>query len=272
VWKSLHRLRDGFPCRLAASLVGDFGDYALEVDGLYLTGSLIHRPYLWGLYEGRGEPYMAHLFRESLRPGMTVCDLRSYIGYYGLMAGRIVGAHGKVFAFEPDPHNFAYLLRKIQANACAGAVVPFQTAVTRERGRAPFFIGKGDRSRSSLYWKKVGIHRIPVDTVCLDEFFGDPGARVDVVKMDIEGAELHALRGMERVLARSPNVTLFVECNPPALRTSPASPHQLVDALQRLGFPPRIIDEGARQSLPVTPDIEKVDSINLLCRKGNPPS
>ena len=79
--------------------------------------------------------------------------------------------------------------------------------------------------------------RYRVRTVAIDDCLDQLGiARVDIVKMDIEGAELAALRGMRRTIARSPDLALVMEYNPSALRAFGHEPAAALDEARALGF------------------------------------
>ncbi len=242
-------------------------DVKISVDGLSLCGSILHRGYLWSLREGTRESFMSHLFKMVCRPGMVVCDIGSYLGYYALLAAQRVGEAGKVYAFEPDPHSFAYLQRNIRANHLEYIIVPVQKAVADRSALLTFYIGEGDRSRSSLFWHEGKGRTITVECVSLDEFFHDM-PRVNVIKLDIEGGEVKALRGMERLLSRSPEVVMFVECNPRALEAAGDNAAQLLETLWGFGFHIAVIDERTRALRPVSPEIERVKYVNLLCQRG----
>lgn len=252
--------------RRVASLL--LGDITIQVNGLSLTGSVLHRGYLWSLREGKREAYMAELFKSVVKPGMVVCDIGSYIGYYALLAAQRVGIEGKVYAFEPDPHSFAYLQRNIRTNHFDQIVIPIPKAVADQSALLTFYISEGDRSGSSLFQYKGKGQEITVECVSLDEFFQEMPASVSVIKMDIEGAEVKALKGMERVLSRSPEVVMFVECNPRALEAAGDDVTQLLEMLRGFGFHIAVIDEQARTLRPVSPEIEKVKYVNLLCQRG----
>jgi len=66
----------------------------------------------WGFFE----KYETKLFKKSIKRGMVVLDIGANIGYYTLLAARLVGDEGKVFAFEPDPYNYSLLRKNIEAN------------------------------------------------------------------------------------------------------------------------------------------------------------
>ena len=119
---------------------------------------------------------------------------------------------------------------------------------------------------------------VEVECTTVDEYLG--GQSVDVVKIDIEGAETLALRGMRSTLENSPLVKLFVELEPERARSAGSSPDALVDELQDLGFDVFVIDEGSRRLILVerSRDVEELISplsyfqtghyVNLYCIKG----
>lgn len=254
--------------RLARRILGlVIRGITIQLDGLVLTGSVRHRGYLWQLQDGTHGAYMARLFRGVLRPGMVVCDIGAHIGYYSLLAAQCIGPGGKVFAFEPDPASFTFLTRNVEANHFASSIViPIPKAVSDRSGYMPFYLHEDDRTRSSLFWHEEGAPHILVECVSLDDFFADTG-RVDVIKMDIEGGELQALKGMERTLARSGTVTMFVECNHKALQAAGGDAWQLVTMLRHMGFTVQVIDEKAMELRPVSSELDRIKYVNLLCQR-----
>jgi hypothetical protein len=86
--------------------------------------------------------------------------------------------------------------------------------------------------------------------------------------MDIEGGELRAIHGMHAVIGRaSDDLTMFVECNPGALRAARGSASGLVGRLSSLEFEVKIIDERNQRLVSVGPDIEALKSVNLYCTR-----
>lgn len=256
--------------RLGRAILSTFvRTLTIEIDGLSLSGSIHHRGYLWSLRKGVREAYMAELFKQVLRPGQVVCDIGSYIGYYALLAAQRVGNFGKVFAFEPDPLNFVYLCLNVKTNHFENAVMTVQKAVSDKSGRFDFYLYGGDRSRSSLFGGRGSARKIQVEAVSLDDFLDDR-VSVDIVKMDIEGGEVRALKGMGRLLNRSPWVTMFVECNPKALQCAGSSAKELFQILGDYGFRVLVIDEIAKcLRMPNIGAIEGVKYVNLFCQRPN---
>lgn len=250
---------------LVRSLLGD--TFTVEVDGLRLFGSLEHRHYLWALRDGRQEPYTTELFKAAVKSGMTVCDIGAFIGYYALVAAQRVGSAGRVYAFDPDPISAAFLARNIAHNGMTEIVRAVAAAISSTSGDATFYTHGGDRSRNSLFPDHAAeAASAPVRAYSLDEFLGED-RRVDVIKMDIEGGEVHALDGMERTLRSSRDIVMFVECSPRALRAAGADAETLVARLRALGFEVMVIDEGRRELAPVAALTDAIKYVNLRCHR-----
>jgi len=116
-----------------------------------------------------------------------------------------------------------------------------------------------------------------VQSVKLDDFLGRE-AKVDIVKLDIEGGELAALEGMESLLKRSNHVKMFVECNSSMLEVAGSNVEQLLEKLYAFGFEVKVInDEFGKLEMA---DPEKILSmarhsttptwsINLYCQEAD---
>ncbi len=140
------------------------------------------------LVEGRYEPLQTRVIASLLRPGMQVADIGANIGYYTLLAAGAVGPSGHVWAFEPETSNYDLLLCNIRENKLEN--------VTAE----PKAVGAG-AGTASLYLSSVnfGDHRLSpsaeprrslaVSVCSLDDYFRTRDVALDLVKMDIQGAE-----------------------------------------------------------------------------------
>ena len=172
-------------------------------------------------------------FARHVRPGMRVVEAGANLGVFTVLLSKLVGAEGKIFAFEPDPALHAALLKTLQRNGVTN-VVPIQRALgsrTARLGLKTFGLNSGD---NRLCDDAAETGATPVDVVTMDESLA--GERVDFVKLDVQGWELEALRGMSRILTENPRVALFVEFWPFGLRRAGCAPADLVAFLRENHF------------------------------------
>src|SRR5580704_6835705 len=165
----------------------------------WIPESAIHRCWM-GWYERDKQ----HLVANEVLRGSTFYDIGANVGFYTLLASACVGA-GRVVAFEPLPRNLKYLRRHVELNRINNVTV-LDVAVSDKNQVLHFhaektgFMGRLSDDDSEL----------PVESISLDALIGDGKIPPpDYIKMDIEGAELLALRGAEQVL-RMRRPTIFL--------------------------------------------------------------
>jgi len=219
--------------------------------------------------QGNGcwEPAETAIFRGLVKPGMTVVDIGANIGYYSLLALSLVGASGKVYAFEPSVDIYETLKRNIEVNEGKN-VTPICKAVTDKAGFINFYLSPSPSNNSISGKGKY----ISVPCTTLDNELA--GVKVDVIKMDIEGAEALALAGMHSVIKNNPNLVLLTEVYPLGLEATGSSLELYVTELLQW-FEVNLIDEKKHQLIPCE-SLEKVQEIMLkksllvlVCKGGN---
>jgi FkbM family methyltransferase len=152
---------------------------------------------------------------------MCFYDLGAHIGFYSLMASKIVGSDGRVYSLEPDPDNFQICRETVTRNSLTNVEVD-QFAVWERDELVRFHRQVGNRmsgglevpSRSRIGWVE---EELSVQGFCLDSFAKDR-MPPDVVKMDVEGAEQYALRGASELLATSAAIWFIEIHNTVALK------------------------------------------------------
>ncbi len=188
--------------------------------------------YTWDDHESE----VTQLLLRLLRKGMTFVDAGAHLGYYTLLASRLVGDEGKVFAFEADPNYCDFIERSVKLNE-ANNVRIVNKAIGSDSGVVTLFSDPRGAS-GNLYralasdWKPVLI-----DATTLDAFFeqeGWPG--VHVMKMDIEGSETSAIHGMSKLARRNRDLRLITEFAPRCLEDAEVAPVELFSAISQLGF------------------------------------
>lgn len=188
--------------------------------------------------EGVVEKAETEEFLRLVKPGMTVVDLGANIGYYTVLAAKLVGEAGRVHAFEPDADNLALLRANVELNAAKNVTV-HPCAAGEAKGTLTFYLSRESPTRHSVVAPPddPGAKDAPsrqVDVVAVDEALA--GAEADVLKMDIEGGELAALKGMKRLLASARLKTVFIEVNRPYLTARGIDPEDVLRPLTAAGF------------------------------------
>jgi FkbM family methyltransferase len=183
------------------------------------------------------EPHVAAALRASLRPGMTFLDVGANIGYFTLLAARLVGAGGRVLAIEPFQQNVKLLVQSLRSNRFDHVEI-FPIAAS-DRAELLTFDNVG--SNGQVFTLPTEARMLMATTVVygmrLDDVLRDV-VHVDVVKIDIEGAEHRAVAGARRLLERWRPIILS-EFSPPGLAAVSA-----IDARSYLEA--LLIDDGYR--------------------------
>lgn len=214
-------------------------------------------------FMGYYEPQETALVRHLLRPGMTFADVGANWGYFTLLGASIVGPAGRVVACEPHPSLYRSLEQNVALNNFTWAV-PLRVAVADAEGEtnlAGFEHGSTNRGVSRLSGEAVP--RAPnyrVRTASLSSILDAQGVgRVDLVKMDIEGAEAAALSVMDGELKRARYRSILLELHPVALREQGVDAKSLVEKLLGFGYRAWRLDHSqaafrrAAYSLPASP-------------------
>ena len=183
---------------------------------------------------GTHEPVCTRIYLQHLRKGDHVLDVGSNLGYYALLAGRAIGPTGRVLGFEPAGDVFSVLERNVLRSGLANIQV-FPWAIS-DRSEPIEFYGSEIPSWGSLIHEKDLLQAKPTTVQAkrlddlLDEF---PEFRPTMLRMDVEGGELMALEGAQRLL-RKHRPRIFVEIHPFAFEWERA--HQALVQLRDLGY------------------------------------
>jgi FkbM family methyltransferase len=157
----------------------------------WIIGSAIHRCWL-GFYEYEKQEWIS----REVRPNSVFWDIGANVGFYSLLASKLV-VSGKVFAFEPAPRNLLYLREHLTLNRVTNVEV-LAIAVSDKNGISSF---KTEETGFMGHLSDSGQTIVP--TATLDSLVEEGKVLPhDYVKMDIEGAELPALRGAARTFQR----------------------------------------------------------------------
>jgi FkbM family methyltransferase len=230
----------------------EYGRLRLQADDAFITPYLV-RDKVWEAGE------TANL-AEYLQPGMTFVDIGAHVGYFSVLAARIVGPDGRVYAFEPAPRNYELLLANVWLNGLRNTVC-FPWAIADAMAIVDLHLSPTNTGDNRIDAGEAGWEAIPVRAAALDAI-GAIVETVHVVKIDVQGAEDRAIRGMEGLLAASPSVKVSAEFWPYGIRRSGGDPRGVLDYYRGLGFTVRVQNADVRGVKTLT-DEEIFD----LCRE-----
>jgi len=214
---------------------------------------------LWKL--GLLEQFEYALIQKLCRPAMMVVDIGANIGFHTLQLAQAVGAEGQVWAFEPDPSNFKTLLLNLRANH-ASNVTAVDAAVGAKSEMISLYQSNVHHGDHRIYpTRDVERNCISIQALALDEYF-DAFQKIDLIKMDIQGAEGLALSGMKNLLARNPNLSIFMEFWPAGIRQTGYSPLSLLTELADRGYRVFEIKENEKRLSPVRDFADFISSIS----------
>lgn len=187
-------------------------------------------------------------FFRALQPGQVVLDIGANIGYFTLLFARGVGPKGHVYAFEPGPKSFKTLAKNIEVNGYQNVTL-VNKAVSHTTGTTTLYIcrsGESDNRITDTVRCTDSYDQMEMPTVKLDDFFLGNSCPIDLIKMDIQGAEYLALKGMTNLLARNPQVRLVLEYAPAGLELTVRTADFLA-FIRGLGF--RVFDLPERRAM-----------------------
>lgn len=223
--------------------VADFQIYVRANDNF--IGATIER---WQSYE----PHVSRVLSGLLSRGKTFVDVGANIGFFSLLAAERVGRAGRVLSFEPNPDNCDLLRMSATANGFEDIIAIHNVAVAERKGQLQFTapaIDSNGRVVNTAEAASGNVETFTVEAVTLDDALADVG-RVDVIKMDVEGSEARAWRGMQEVVRRHKPVITF-EFSPIQLRhTSEVDPVEFLEEMQSTYNLFIILPQGATAAAP----------------------
>jgi FkbM family methyltransferase len=201
----------------------------------------LHARFL-GMIFGGYEPELARVMAGQVKPGAMILDLGAHVGFHTLMLSRRAGSAGRVLAVEPSPANAALLRQHLRWNSSDNVQV-IEAAIGDEERDVPFVYrpdpmdpgGLSNSLAGDIGGKTTTVHMTTIDRICA-------GCHPDLIKMDIEGAELLALRGAKETLALAAPL-LVVSVHPEPMRALGTTPADLVAFLRAFGYEGHDLDD-----------------------------
>ncbi len=224
------------------------------------------------------EEFEVKVVQKMIRKGDVVIDLGAHIGYYTLLFANLVGKTGRVIAFEPEPTNYELLEKNLKINGYKNVVL-VNKAVSSKTGKNTLHLDEINTTGHTLFNTKEDQTSIEIDSISLDDYFKDYGGKINFVKMDIEGEEPEAIKGMCSILRRRNGIKIMTEFNPWLLEKNGKNPEEYIQLLEKFDFniyeidteDKRLIPFSFEKSLKIPQSEKKSYYVNLLCVRGEIP-
>jgi FkbM family methyltransferase len=189
------------------------------------------------------EPYETALVLAALQAGDVLVDVGANIGYYPVIAADRVGPGGAILAFEPDPDNFRLLEANLRLNDCGHIVTAFQAGLADAAGAGRLYLSE-DNAGDHQIFATGGVRRsVAVALHHGADFLRQRLTRLDLLKVDVQGAEYGVMAGLLPLLLELPRLPrIIIELTPLSLRQAGSSGRALIELLATLGQPLWIID------------------------------
>ncbi|MBU1132777.1 FkbM family methyltransferase [Patescibacteria group bacterium] len=216
-------------------------------------------------------------FKNVIKPGMTVLDIGANSGTFTYFVSTMVGDEGKVYAFEPEPANYKALDRLVKSKNLQN-VKTYNVALSSKQGTETLFVDKlspGSHSFAEDNLISATKNGIEVQTTTLDSVLAANG-RVDIIKIDVQGAEGMVFEGGQKLLQQEGPISIFLEFWPGGMKKLGTDPIRFLQSFTDNGFNISILDKGSDGKVRVTiKDIEKLisswsdntDYTNILLEK-----
>lgn len=215
------------------------------------------------------------LIQGFLKPNDVFIDVGANVGMHTLAAAQAMQGRGRIIAFEPFEPTQRLLAKSIWLNGFAEMTEIHQAAVSNRRGHQTLFLGAAS-GHHSLFPLTTSSYFAPqpveVALVRLDDVVTD-STQVDLIKIDVEGAELDVLEGARPIIARSPSIALVVEFGFSHLGRTGHTTKDWLAAFHSVGLVHRAInrDTGRLEDWSVA-QLEAADSVNLFFARPKSPA
>lgn len=203
---------------------------------------------VYPIFKNRQDKREISILKEYIKPGNVILDIGANIGFYTQLLSNLVAKHGKVYSFEPDLLNF----KRLKQN-CGRLenVVLNNKAVSDSTGKIKFYksalLNVDHRTYPGDYYESIE----EIDCVCLDDFLPE-GEKIDFIKIDIQGYETAAFRGMRKILTQNPQVRILSEFWPHGLQQAGENAEALLTLFWEAGFSVFFVTENDFE--PITPE------------------
>jgi len=192
-------------------------------------------------FKNKNDLHEITLLKQLVKQGDHVLDIGANIGFYAKIISNLVGEKGKVYCFEPDKTNFNYLLKN---TARIKNINLFNLAVSDKEEVIKVYKSKLLNVDHRTYPVNNYDSVEEINAKSIDGILGKEIEKIDLIKIDIQGFELTAFKGMENLLSKQNNIKIIAEYWPHGFKRAGTSAIEFYDFFDKLNYQFKLIDEG----------------------------
>ncbi len=218
---------------------------------------------------------ISSLIHDFVGADTTFVDIGANLGYFTCLAGAKIGSGGagRIVAVEPNPHMISLIKRNIEINWSMAPIQLLEMGASDHEGSVDLILPKDHLANATIaVWGAADADAIQVPVRPLDLALADL-ARVDLMKIDVEGYERHALRGARDIIARSPDIRILMEWSTGQLAAAGTSPMDMVELFAEMHLatyrlPPSLREFDAAQHRLSETELVGLDYANILLMRA----
>ena len=200
---------------------------------LFKNAFALYKPF-YSVFKNKQDAFEIQILKEHIQPGFTVLDIGANIGFYAKLLSELTGKSGAVHCFEPDTVNFSHLKKSVgQINN----ITLNHLAVNATTEIIKIYTSKELNVDHRTYQPEDFDQEIEIAAISIDDYVSrNKISKIDFIKMDIQGFEMQAIKGMSNTLASNPKIQLISEFWPYGLNKAGSSAMEYFNYLRSKNF------------------------------------
>ncbi len=215
-------------------------------------------------------PGLRKTMKDFLQPDSIFVDVGAHVGLYTVLATTRIIGKGRIFSFEPSDRAFDLLTKNIYIYDTLEKVTARRVAVSDKSGEKLKLAVYNCQGHNTLFPYNDRSDYIEVESVCLDDALANV-PKIDVVKIDVEGAEHLVLRGMKNVIRRNPQIAIFMEFSPLHIKRAGLDVDAYIKEIHSYGFSISDVEGTTGEIHAITDhDLAGIEGTNVMLKIPSP--